>query len=237
MRLVLVVAALVGAGLSGACGSDSPEEPTISANVDAVRNAAAQAMAEVETVHFTIERRGAVVHVDEEGALAFERASGRFASPSSADAVIALTAGGRAIEVGAVAIGGVTWITNPVTGRWERAPESLSFDPATLFDPDLGWHPLLSSGLRHAELVEPAPDDENRYLLRGVADRERVAVLTGGLVRQRVPIDVWLDAVSGRVVEARFEAETPDGPTSWRLVLFDYGAEVVIERPDLGDSQ
>lgn len=236
LRFLLVVVAALAVALGTGCGSDEPAGTTIAADVDAVRTAAARAMGEVDTVRFTIERSGAVVHIDEGGALAFERASGRFAAPSSADALVTVTAGGAAIEIGAVAIDGTTWITNPVSGRWEEAPAGLGFDPATLFDPDLGWRPLLATGLRDARLVEPEPDADGRYHLRGVADAERIAVLTGGLVDESVPIDVWVEATTGRVLEARFETGEPDGVTAWRLALSDYGEPVDVEAPDVGGS-
>lgn len=235
LRVVVLAVALAVVAALGACGSDDgPAEPAIPADAAAVRAAAAEVMGEVSSARFTIERGGAPVHIDDEDALAFERAEGRFAAPASSDAILTLTAGGTAIEVGAVAIDGETWITNPVTGRWEDAPESLAFDPATLFDPDLGWRPLLADGLRDVVLLEPAPDDDGRYRLRGVADASRIEVLTGGLVEQRVPIDIWVDAVSGRVTEARFEAAAPEGTSTWRIALSGYGDEVVVTEPELG---
>jgi len=233
-RLPFLAVALLAFMLAGACSSDEPDKAAIAADVDAVRAAAAQAMSDIDTVRFSIGRSGAVVYIDDGDSLAFERAEGRFAAPASADALITVTAGSLTTEVGAVAIDGATWITNPATGRWEPAPEDLSFDPASLFKPDLGWSPLLATGLRRAELLEPAPDDDNRYHLRGIAEAQPISVLTGGLVDQSVPIDLWIDAASGRVVEARFDADTGQGVSSWLLALSDYGANVEVERPDLG---
>ncbi len=235
-RLPSFAVALLAIVLLGACSAGEPEQPVIPAGAGAVRMEAAEAMAQIDTVRFTIERTGAIVYIDGGDTLAFERAEGRYAAPAAADALITITVGGLTMELGAVSIEGATWITNPATARWEAAPDDLSFDPAGLFKPDLGWSPLLATGLRQAELVEPAPDDANRYHLRGIAAAEPISTLTGGLVDQSVPIDLWVDAVSGHVREARFDAEAPDGPSSWRLVLADYGAEVEIERPDLGSA-
>jgi len=36
------------------------------------------------------------------------------------------------------------------------------------------------------------------------------------------------------VVEARLDADTGQGVSSWLLALSDYGANVEVERPDLG---
>jgi hypothetical protein len=234
LRLIAVLLVALPALVVGGCGSDESAEPTITADVEAIRTAAATAMAEIDTARFSVERSGAPIYIDDGDTLAFERAEGRFSAPASADALFTVVAGSLTVEIGAVTIDGATWITNPATGRWEEAPEDLSFDPASLLAPRTGWSPLLADGLSRVELREPAPDDDNRYHLRGVAEGARISVLTGGLVDQSVPIDLWIDAVSGHVVEARFDVETDEGESGWRLKLGDYGAEVEVERPELG---
>ena len=45
-------------------------------------------MGTVDTVAFTIERSGAPVHIDTNGLLVFNKAVGRFAAPTSADALV-----------------------------------------------------------------------------------------------------------------------------------------------------
>jgi hypothetical protein len=203
------------------------------ADPEVIRAEAARAMGTVESARFSIERGGEVVHIDDAGTLAFERAEGRFAAPASSDALITIGAGGTRIEVGAVAVDGTTWITNPVTGKWEVAPKSLAFDPATMFDPELGWRPLLATGLSNTRLTTPEPDEDGRYHLQGKADSERISVLTGGLVEQSVPVDLWIDADTGLVAEARFRAGAPSGPSTWRLLLSEYGTDIEVERPQL----
>jgi lipoprotein LprG len=230
LAAVLALLALLGA----ACSSDGDRSAAIPADVDAIRAAAADAMGRVETARFTIERGGAEVPIDDEGVLVFDRAEGRYAAPASADAVVAARAGGVATEVGAIAIDGEIWITNPVTGRWESAPEGLGFDPTVMFDPRRGWRPLLASGLDDAALVEQEPDADGRYHLRGVAGAARIAVLTSGLVDQAVPIDIWIDGDSGEVREASFATTGPDGTSTWRVTLSGYGDPVEVTPPETG---
>lgn len=237
IRPPLAALALLIVVFAVACGgSDEAAQPTIPADVGAVRSAAATAMAQIDTARFSIERGGAVVHVDEGDTLGFERAEGRYAAPSSAEALVTVIVAGLTAEIGAIAIDGTTWITNPATGRWEAAPEGLSFDPASLFKPNFGWTALLTDGLQQAELLEPAPDADDRYHLRGVADAGPISTLTSGLVDESVPVDLWIDATSGYVVEARFDAGTGDDVSSWRLTLSDYGAPVEIEPPELSSE-
>lgn len=228
----ILIAVAVAAAL-GACAADSAA-PVIPADVDSIVAAAADAMGTIDTVRFRILRDGATVYIDTEGILAFEAAEGRFAAPSSADALVTVKALGLTTRVGAVAIDGAIYLTNPVTGGWEEAPADFTFDPATLFDPETGWRPLFESGLSDAELVATIENDgRSQYHIRGLGEAARVAVITGGLVTEEALLDLWIDAVDGVVVRASFETTTPAGVTGWELELFGYGEEVEVTPPDL----
>lgn len=230
---VVAVAALgviVGAaGCSSGDGGGSEAEP---ATVEGVLAAAAQAMAGVETAHFTITRSGAEVFIDDGDQFRFDEADGRYARPSSADAVITVNALGFTTQVAAVVIDGEVFLTNPLTGTWEAAPEDFTFDPATLFAPDTGWQSLLAGGLTDAQLLDDG--DAERHHVRATVGADRVAVLTGGLVEEASTVDLWIDRDSDRVVELAFDA-TVDGATStWRMTLDEYGADVDITQPSVG---
>lgn len=225
---LLAFAVLVVAACSnGSSGS------TLPADVEAILEASAKAMGEIDTVRFAIERGGAPVYIDPNDTLAFVSAEGRFAAPSSADALVQIAVGGLTTQIGAVAIEGTTWLSNPITGEFSPAPENYTFDPATLFDPDTGWRPLLAEDVREVELVGLEQRGEQAvYHLRGVAGQQRVAVITAGLVTgQDVTIDVWIDATTGEVAEVSFTALYRGEESTWDLVFTDYGAEVQIDPP------
>ena len=221
--------------LAGACSSGSESTDDVeSLDIDGVRSIAAAAMADVDTVLFTIELEGAEVFIDSSGSVGFRTAEGRYAAPSSADAVVGVDAFGLATEVGAIAIDGEVWITNPLTGAWEPAPEAFTFDPAQLFDAEVGFSALLADGLSNAVLVSPDPDQDQRYHITADVDPDRVAALTGGLVDDVDNVDLWVDATSGHLTEVTFDVGITAGGTSWLLLLTDYGSPVTIVEPDLG---
>ena len=86
----------------GCSGSDETAGP---ADVATVLATTAEAMAEVGTVAFTIERTGAAVFLDEGGSLVFNQAKGRFSSEGAAvDAVLRVTALGIETQMGAVSV-------------------------------------------------------------------------------------------------------------------------------------
>ncbi len=226
-------ALLALAMLAAGCGSETPAS-TLPPEPDQVLEAAAEEMGSIESVRFKIERDGAPVYIDPLQTLNFSVAEGQFAAPSSASAVVTLAVGTINAQIGAIAIDGVTWLTNPITGEWEDAPEGYEFDPATLFDPELGWRPLLAEGLSDVEWIgEESRNGEDRYHIRAQADEDRVALILAGLIRkQPVAIDMWIEPQSGYVREAElstvFEGQTSD----WVIEFTEFGDPVEITPPD-----
>ncbi len=196
-------------------------------------------MGTVDTVAFTIERSGAPVHIDSNGLLVFNKAVGRFAAPTSADALVTVAIAGFNTEIGAIAFEGKTWLSDPLTGNFALAPGSYAFDPATLFDPDIGWRPLLTSGLTEIEWLGLDPQaGDKRYRLRGLADPERLEVITAGLVRnQEVVLDIRLDTETGAVREVEFSTVNDGEKSFWILTFSGYGEPIEVTPPptDAGD--
>lgn len=240
--VALVLAALV---LGGGCSSGDDGDAgttaapaTLAPNPDVVLAASAEAMGNVDTVAFSIERSGAPIYIDPLDVIAFNKAEGRFSAPSSADAVVSVEAAGFNTKIGAIAFGGKTWLSDPVSGNFAPAPGGYAFDPATLFDPDIGWRPLLAGGLTDVEWVGPdTTQDGERYRLRGVADPERLEVITAGLVRnQTVVLDLWLDVSTGEVREVEFDTVYEGATSTWLLTFTDYGEPVEVTPPPADDG-
>ncbi len=207
------------------------ETAAAAAGPDEILQASATAMAGVDGVTFTIERTGADVFIDDGESLAFVSAEGRFGAPSSADALVRVETSGLTLEVGAVAIDGTIWLSDPVSGGWDEASEDLTFDPATLFDPEIGWRALLAEDLSDVELVSA---QGGTAMLTGIAAAERVDVLTGGIVDEAAPVEIAIDTETGLVRTVEFEVETGGGIAEWRVVLDNYGAQVDVTAPPLG---
>jgi len=236
-RRIAVLAATAALAVTvGACGGGG-SGPTLPPDLDTLMTTAAETMGAVESVSFSIERGGAPVYIDPLDTLAFVSAAGRFAAPSSAEAVVVVAVGDLRAQVGAVAIDGETWLTNPITGDWEPAPDGYTFDPAALFDPALGWRPLLADDLGDVSLVGLEDRGERPlYHVRGLAPQNRISLITAGLVGQDVTLDLWLDPGDGAVVEAEFTTVYRGEDSSWRLTFTGYGEDVVVEVPDF-DSE
>ncbi|HSR15243.1 MAG TPA: LppX_LprAFG lipoprotein [Gemmatimonadales bacterium] len=196
----------------------------------AILEAAIAAMSGVDTVAFSMERSGAPVEIED---LEFASAEGRYAAPDSADALLSMRAGDLTVRLGTIAVGERVWLTNPLTGAWEQLDPGTGFNPAIVFDPRLGWVPLLGEDLSDPVYVgtEEVGGVEAHHLSGRIAAR-RIEALTGGLVEpQDVAADLWFDAVSGRIAAMSFTTRGPGGDTHWRIDLSEYGAPVDIRPP------
>lgn len=238
---VLSIAALSMALLIAGCSSSGSAGESESTAEQAMTDAAV-AMADVDSAAFTIEQTGASIAIDDAGQLGFQSAEGRYAAPASAEAVITVDALGFTTQVGAVAIDGTLWFTNPLSGEWTEAPESLTFDPATVFDPDQGLPVLLEEGAAAAEYVtaEEVGDDveagDSQRWVRTAVGAERVSVLTGGLVTSATDVDLLIDTATDRLAEVRFDLDLDDGVSNWVMTVDDYDADVTIDPPELGSG-
>lgn len=195
-------------------------------------------MANVETVRFEIERGGAPIYIDTTGTLEFKDATGRFVAPQAADAVVKVGVSGLNVQIGAIAIDGTVWLSNPISGEWEQAPSSYAFDPTQLFDPEIGWRPLLAGELSNAAFVGREDfEGQDLYHLTGSAPAARIETITAGLVSdQDVDLDLYLDPETGHVLEVVFDATTSAGVSTWDLRFFGYGDDIEIVPPDELDA-
>ncbi len=162
--------------VASACGSTDATTMTAPPTAEELLEASATTMGSVDTVQFGIERGGEPVYIDTQGFLEFVSATGRYAAPGAAEALVTVSALGLSTEVGAVVIEGDTWLTNPITGLWEPTPPGYTFDPATLFDPEVGFRAMLAEGIPSVEdigdeLVEEVTLRHVRFTASGRASK------------------------------------------------------------------
>jgi hypothetical protein len=182
-------------------------------------------MGSVSTAQFEMTRSAAPVTL---GGLVFESARGRYAAPGAAEAVLTLQAGDISVEMGTVSIGERTWLTNPITGRWEELPPGDGFNPALLFDTTEGWVAVLQD----LEDVSWVANENRGNHLVGTVPATRVEVLTAGLASgQSLGLDLWLDPGTGHIVRLEFTTVGEMGDTDWVISMSGFGDPVQIDPP------
>jgi hypothetical protein len=220
-RRLLPALALVVAACSGAPQA-TPLDPAV------LLERTRAAMAAVETATFEMTRAGAPVTIE---GFEFTSAVGRYAAPASAEAVLQVRAADITLQMGTISIGELTWLTNPLTGRWEELSPGTGFNPAVLFDPSAGWVALL------ADLTDPSfvATEGGAHHLTATVPPDRVEVLTAGFAAaQSAPIDLWLDETTGCIRRLELSTTGEAGVSQWTITLSAYGEPVQIEPPAVG---
>lgn len=211
--------------LAAACGGGPAGAP---ADLAVLLARAQAAMGAVETASFEMSRAGAPVIIE---GLEFTSAVGQYAAPSSAQAVLQMRAGDITIQMGTISVAERTWLTNPLTGRWEELAPGTGFNPAVLFDAAAGWVALLT------DLQEPSYVGAESGLdhLQGSIPPARVEVLTAGFATgQSVALDLWLDQVTGHIRRLELSTTGEAGVSDWTITLSGYGKPVQIDPPATG---
>jgi lipoprotein LprG len=214
--------------LTSGCGASPP--PASAADAAELIDRAAVAMGTIETVRFSMERSGAPIEIS---GMEFVSADGQFAAPAATRAVLHVRAGDLSVELGTIGIDDAVWLTNPLTSEWEQLAAGTGFNPAVVFDPALGWVPLLTDDL--GEVDYRGIDDPGggpQHLIHGIIAEERITSLTAGLVSaQSVEADIWIDPADDRITRVVFETVGDAGVSGWVIELSEFDEPVTIGPP------
>lgn len=221
--------ALVTASCGGSSGaSQVPEPPAVGILVQH----AADAMAVLQTARFEMERSGAPLQVS---GIVFESALGVYEAPDAAKAVLGGRAGDLAVELGTISIGRRTWLTNPLTGAWEELEPGTGFNPAVVFDAEIGWRAILLSLLEPSYEGPATHDGSGVWLVRGTIPPERITTLTVGLVApQAVEVELLVDPATSLLRRVEFATDGEGGISDWVITLSEFDEPVAIDPPASG---
>ena len=188
--------------------------------------------------HFVIDRSGAPAFLDNEGTIAFRRAEGDFVSPDRAVAKVRVITPGLVAELSIVSIGIDYWETNLLTGEWEELPPNMGFNPAVLFDPKIGFQPILESDLINIKLVRNQELEETPgkllYLLKGDLKGERLYEMSYGMIGpDQVSAQMWIapDTFDLYRVVITDPPTVNDEATTWQVDFWNFGQAVTIVPP------
>lgn len=231
------LAGLVMCILLIACGGQaSPTTtPFPTPTAEQILDQAADRFGELSAVHYQLIIDGDVF-LDSGRALSLRGAEGDLARPNSATAKANIGFAGATITVNMIAVDGEQYMTNFLTGRWERAPEELTYNPAILFDPEQGIQGVMQRAERVTLVGEEQIGGATTDHLRGVVAQEAVQPITGGAFQgDPIDFDIWIDRSSNdirRVVLHDTAAAEGTTPATWTLELTDQDKPVTITPPN-----
>ncbi len=137
-RLIAPLVGLVALAAIAAC-DDSPDVDIDDVDPAALMMTSAERMEAVESFHFVLTHEGGTAEIVR--GLMMQSAEGDVAGPERMQMEVQARAGPLNVEVGIVVLPEASYITNPITGRWER--ETISLEG--IFHPSEGAPALMRS--------------------------------------------------------------------------------------------
>jgi hypothetical protein len=223
-----------------ACQTSTPTPPPVEEIIDR----SASYMKSLAGFSFLIDRQGAPAFLDYEETLAFRRTEGVFTAPDRAQATVRVIGPGVVAEVKIIGIGADYWETNLLSGEWQYIPGGLGFNPAVLFDPQIGFQPILESDL--SELVLTGLEELQEmpgmklYAITGRLQGERIYQMSYEMIGPE-PMDVklWIAPQSYELhrIFITDPNEGGDESTTWQVDFWNFGTTVEIVPPPTSETQ
>ena len=221
-----------------ACQPSLPEIPT----EELVRRSA-ERMKESDGFQFAIERDGAPAFLDPGETLSFRRAVGAYVAPDRALATVRVIGPGIITDVDVISVAEIQWQTNVVTRAWEELPPNWGFNPAVLFDDDIGIQAVLLADLSGVALAEPENlaesegPDELLYSVTAVASGENIYQMSGYLIGpEEVTLQLWIRPETFelvRIVVHEPEPEDEELESIWQVDISHYDELIDIQPPEI----
>lgn len=205
-----------------------------------VANAAAR-MNELDGFRFAIDRSGGPAYLDPEQTISFRKAEGYFVAPDRAQATVRIITPGLVTEVNVISIDKTQWQTNIMSTEWQELPPNWGFNPAVLFDSEIGIQSILATDLSDKELLEPEKledgPDSALYAISGQLDGGRIYEMSYGLIGpEQLQASLWIMPETFELVRAVItEANGGDEePSVWQVDFGEFGRVVDISPPKVG---
>ncbi len=211
------------------CGGGSSDNGSVSA--EEVLSRSADRFQSVKSFHFKLEHENGSTPIIL--GLGLTEAEGDFLMPDKLAAEAQAKAGPTTLRVKVVAIGDKTWITNPFTREFQRAPGNASIldiiNPAALVN-------AVATDIRDPRLVgSDSIDGVDTYHIKGTISTDSLKEGLGFADSGRtVEVETWIGKGDYLLRQAKLKGPlTPDEPKDIARIiqLSKYDAAVTIEEP------
>jgi lipoprotein LprG len=221
-RLALAVLVV----LAVSCTGDAAPLPSAASLLEK----SAAEMRTVRTVHFSVEIEGAL------GSLSIRRAEGVLTREGDMEGTVTFDQSGALVEYQVIAAGDRFYLKGP-TGGYQEIPSALvglSFDPASLLDPDQGVAAILASATGGRTVAEDDVNGTRSYRVRATVDVGALAqVLPSGGDESEMAASLWIGA--DRPALLKVAATLPAGgleeSTTVTVTLDRFNEPVTITAP------
>ena len=187
---------------------------------------------------FIIDRSGEPVYLDFDDTIAFRRAEGHYVAPDRAQATVRIIIPGLVTDVGVVSIGQTQWETDLLTPQWRELPANWGFNPAVLFDPEIGMQSILLADLTDltlegTEKIEDGPD-QLMYVVGGNLAGDRLHEMSYQMIGpERMAVQLWIIPETFELYRVLITDPSQGGaePTIWQIDFRQFGQVIEIVPP------
>jgi hypothetical protein len=198
----------------------------------------AQQMKALKGFHFVVVRTGAPAYLDANETLSLSRIEGDYVAPDQAQGQVRVVAPGLVGTIRFISLGRRNWETNYLTGEWWQCPLDQCFNPALLFDGQMGLQAILETDLTGLQLLPNAVLEElpgkQLYALSGKLQGEKVYQISWGLMGpETINTHLWVDPVTFELQRAVLEEPASDlkEATYWTIDFLNFNRTVQIQPP------
>ena len=228
--------AFIGSATPGtAQSSGPPSDPQAQAVVDKARTRFDQ----VNALHFTVGIDGDV-YLDQYHAQKLKSADGDLIRPDKVSLTAKAQVGPVNAQLKFIQIGDTAYLTNILTGKWEKAPSGFAYDPRIVFDQDRGVSAILSKvrGWQPADSVKINGAD-TQHVRAPVPTANVNDLVSSSLRGDTVDVDLYIEPKNNDVVRIVL-GERPDAVAAgtvaarWTLDLTKQNENIKIDAPTIG---
>jgi hypothetical protein len=235
---LIVLLAFIAAGCRGNKKDEKTESPVAVASptqvtAESVLEQAANEWAQTNSAHFTLEVEGNAF-IDTNQSIRLISADGDIKRPDSVKATAKIDASIAEANVSLVFIGDQAWMTNLITGKWDKAPADFSYNPSVLFSDTDGIGPILKNLQNPTLEGTESIDGKDARKVTGAVDSATVQKITAGSIQgQTIAVSVWVAEADNRILQVELTEPPIEGrePATWTLKLTKHNESVEIEAP------
>ncbi|MFZ0546013.1 MAG: LppX_LprAFG lipoprotein [Candidatus Promineifilaceae bacterium] len=220
--------------LLAACREPEPE----SLPPETIIQRSAERMNTLSGFEFDILRSGEPVYLDLDETIAFRQAEGTYVAPDRAQAVVRIITPGLVTDVNVISIGETQWESDLLSPNWQEIPPDWGFNPAVLFDSEIGIQSILLSDLSDLALdgnekIEDGPD-QKMYVVSGSLGGEHIHAMSYGTIGpDTMSIQLWIAPETFELYRVLITDPSRGGeePTIWQVDFREFDKTIEIEPP------
>ena len=198
---------------------------------------AADAVLNLKSATFTIQREGTPAFLDEKTGVTFTTAQCIYAAPDRVSCDVKITSKtGTVLQITRVWVPEGTFQSNPLTRQYVKVPPDSVFNGALLFA-RTGIPEILRTGVANPQAAgNETLREKNTLHLKGEVKGERMIPFMGAMLQadQMYPVDMWMEEQTANPV--RLHVTEPAG-NGWLIDLFSINTPVDIPTPKVPAAQ